>query len=55
MVNIFILLFVLLINGTGFANFQRNVAGFQGYSQIFRNGKQVWIQTLDGKIINAGF
>ena len=28
--------------------------GFQGYSQTFRNGSQVWVQTRNGKIINAG-
>jgi hypothetical protein len=42
------------LNPNVLTNFQRNAGGFQGYSQIFRNGKQVWVQTLDGKIINAG-
>jgi hypothetical protein len=34
--------------------FQRNSVGFQGYSKTFRNGKQVWVQTFNNKIINAG-
>jgi len=34
--------------------YQRTVVGFEGFSQTFRNGKQVWTQTFDGKVINAG-
>src|SRR5699024_8733441 len=40
------------LNPNVLTNFQRTVGGFQGYSQIFRNGEQVWVQTLNGKIIN---
>jgi RHS repeat-associated protein len=35
-------------------NFQRSAGGFQGFSQTFRNGKQVWVQTINGKIFDAG-
>lgn len=35
-------------------NFQRSVGGYQGYSQTFRNGGQVWTQTFNGKIFDAG-
>lgn len=41
------------LNSNVLPNFQQNARGFQGYSQISRNGKQVWVHTLDGKIINA--
>ena len=44
----------LNLNPNVLTNFQREAANFQGYSQIFRNGKQVWTQTFNGKIINAG-
>ncbi len=42
------------LNPNVLTDFQRTAGGFQGYSQIFRNGQQVWAQTLNGKIINAG-
>lgn len=42
------------LNPNVLTNFQRTSGGFHGYSQTFRNGKQVWSQTLNGKIINAG-
>ena len=35
-------------------NYQRAAGGFQGFSQTFRNGQQIWVQTFNGKIINAG-
>ncbi|WP_091507669.1 hypothetical protein [Flexibacter flexilis] len=42
------------LNPNVLSNYQRTAGGYQGYSQIFRNGQQVWVQTLNGKIINAG-
>ncbi len=42
------------LNPNVLTNFQLSTKGFQGYSQIFRNGSQVWTQTFKGKIINAG-
>ncbi|MDY3548700.1 hypothetical protein PG291_08805 [Riemerella anatipestifer] len=42
------------INPKVLSDFQRNNRGFQGYSKVYRNGKQVWIQTNNRKIINAG-
>ncbi|MGN7787362.1 FG-GAP-like repeat-containing protein [Niabella sp. 22666] len=42
------------LNPNILTNFQRTAGGFQGFSQTFRNGSQVWTQTLNGKIINAG-
>ncbi|HKX27167.1 MAG TPA: hypothetical protein VJ302_05695, partial [Blastocatellia bacterium] len=29
-------------------------AGVEAYTQVFRNGKQVWVYTRNGKIIDAG-
>ncbi len=42
------------VNPNVLTNFQRNAGGFQGYSKTFRNGKQVWVQSINNKIINAG-
>ena len=42
------------LNPNVLTNFQRTAGGFQGFSQTFRNGKQIWTHTLNGKIINAG-
>ncbi|MDF3819608.1 hypothetical protein P3G55_06840 [Leptospira sp. 96542] len=42
------------LNPNVLTNFQRTAGGFQGFSQTFRNGSQVWTQTLNGNIINAG-
>ncbi|MDQ0966809.1 RHS repeat-associated protein [Flavobacterium sp. W4I14] len=42
------------INSAVLSNYQRSASGFQGFTQTFRNGKQVWVQTFNGKIINAG-
>lgn len=42
------------LNPNVLTNFQRSVGGFQGYSKTFSDGKQVWVQTFDGKILNAG-
>lgn len=33
---------------------QKTAGGFQGHSKLFRNGRQVWTQSLNGKITNAG-
>nr|WP_294860049.1 hypothetical protein [uncultured Fluviicola sp.] len=58
--NRFINLFENVANNSGnlnsnvLTNFQRTAGGFQGYSQVFRNGQQVWTHTLNGRIINAG-
>ena len=42
------------INPNVLNNFQLSTKGFQGFSQVFRNGKQVWVQTINGKIFDAG-
>jgi hypothetical protein len=42
------------INPNILTNFQKTGSLFQGYSQTFRNGSQVWVQTFKDKIINAG-
>ena len=42
------------LNSSVLNSFQRTAGGFKGYSKIYRNGQQVWTQTLYGKIINAG-
>lgn len=43
------------ISNTNILNpYQRNTAGFEGFSQIFRSRKQVWTQTLNKKVIDAG-
>ncbi|XTB52970.1 hypothetical protein LDK11_12260 [Fusobacterium nucleatum] len=42
------------INPNILSTFQQQNKDFQGYSKTFRNGKQVWVQTINGKIINAG-
>lgn len=34
--------------------FQNVDKGFEGFSQVFRKGKKVWVKALDGKIFNAG-
>lgn len=34
--------------------FQKSAGGFEGFSQTYRSGKQVWAQVRNGKIINAG-
>lgn len=36
------------------SNYQRTTGGFQGYSQTYRNGYQIWVQTRNGKIFDAG-
>ena len=42
------------LNPNVLTDYQRAAMGFKGFSQTFRNGTQVWTQTLRGKIINAG-
>jgi hypothetical protein len=42
------------LNPNVLSNFQRAAGNFQGFSQTFRNGQQIWVEVLDGKIINAG-
>ena len=42
------------INSNVLSAFQKEAGGFQGYSKTFRNGKQVWTQVRNGKIVNAG-
>lgn len=39
------------LNPNVLTNFQRTMGGFQGYSQMLRNGKQVWVQRLMGKLL----
>jgi len=41
------------VNPNILSSFQRSTTGFQGFSQTFRNGQQIWVQTYNGKIINA--
>lgn len=58
--NRYIQLFENVANNSGslnpnvLTNYQRTMEGFKGFSQIFRNGKQVWVQTRNGIIENAG-
>ncbi len=42
------------VNPSVLTNCQRQAQGFQGFSQTFRNRSQVWVQVLNGEIINAG-
>ncbi len=42
------------VNPNVLSNYQRAANGFQGFAQTFKNGKQVWVQTFNGKIVNAG-
>ena len=35
-------------------NASARMAGVQTFNQTFRGGKTVWVQTINGKIINAG-
>lgn len=42
------------LNSNVLNSYQRTAGGFKGYSKIYRNGQQVWTQTIDGTIFNAG-
>ena len=42
------------LNPNVLSNYQRTSGGYEGYAKTFRNGQQVWVQTFNGKIINAG-
>lgn len=42
------------LNPNVLSNYQRTTGGFQGYSQTFRNGQQVWVHSRDGRIFDAG-
>ncbi|RWU06138.1 RHS repeat domain-containing protein [Pedobacter chitinilyticus] len=42
------------VNPAILSNYQKNTVGFQGFSQTFRSGQQVWVQVFNGKIVNAG-
>jgi RHS repeat-associated protein len=33
---------------------QRTIEGIEGFSKTFRNGQQIWVQTRNGKIFDAG-
>jgi hypothetical protein len=42
------------LNPNVLSNYQRTVGGFEGYSRIFRNGKQIWVHSRNGRIFDAG-
>ncbi|MDB9380916.1 DUF6443 domain-containing protein [Nodularia spumigena CS-584] len=42
------------LNPKVLSQYQQTAGGFEGYSKTYRNGKQVWTQTRQGTIINAG-
>lgn len=39
------------LNPNVFSAHQKAAGGFQGYHKLFRNGCQVWTQTLNGKLL----
>ncbi len=42
------------VNRNVLTNFQKTSGGFQGYAKTYSKGQQVWVQTYNGTIINAG-